>query len=110
MMPCFKYIPLTAILEKNINPYNYKNYGEKMAKKLIGKITHYFPKISVAVVELVGTLNAEDTIEIEGRETFQQKVESMQIEHSNVDQAKKGEAIGLKVVQEVRKGDKVYRI
>lgn len=80
-------------------------------KKLVGKVTHYFTKIGVAVVELLDTLKTGDKISIEGATTnFEQKVESMQIEHKPVEEAKKGDSIGLKVEDRVREGDLVYRV
>jgi translation elongation factor EF-Tu-like GTPase len=79
--------------------------------KLIGKVTHYFGKIGVAVIELEDTLRVGDTIRIVGGETdFTQTVESMEIEHKKVEEAKAGQAIGLKVNQKVREGYKVYKI
>lgn len=80
-------------------------------KKLVGKVTHYFTKISVAVVELLDELKIGDRISIEGATTnFQQTVGSMQIEHKNVEVATAGQAIGLKVDQRVREGDAVYKL
>ncbi len=80
-------------------------------KKLVGKITHYYGKIGVAVVELEDELSVGDEISIEGKTTnFRQKVESMQIEHKNIEKANPGDSIGLKVVEKVREGDKVYKI
>lgn len=80
-------------------------------KKLVGKVTHYYGKIGVAVVELEDELRVGDEISIEGKTTnFRQKVESMQIQHKNVEVAKAGDSIGLKVVEKVREGDKVYKI
>lgn len=80
-------------------------------KKFIGKITHYYGKIGVAVVELEDELNIGDEISIEGKLTnFRQRVESMQIEHENIEKAKPGDSIGLKVAEKVREGDKVYKI
>jgi putative protease len=80
-----------------------------MDKKRIGKITHFFPKISVAVIELEGNVKAGDTIEIEGHGgSFEQKIDSMQINHVAVNAAKKGDAIGMKVIQPVREGDVVF--
>jgi putative protease len=80
-------------------------------KKLVGKVTHYFTKIGVAVVELSDTLKIGDKISIEGATTnFEQEVESMQIEHEPVEEAKKGDSIGLKVKDRVREGDSVYKI
>jgi putative protease len=81
-----------------------------MDKKLIGKITHYFPKIGVAVVELSGDLKVGETITIEGKlGSFDQTVSSMQIEKADVPAAKRGQAIGMKVEQPVKEGDMVYK-
>ncbi|MEM0333534.1 MAG: translation elongation factor-like protein [Candidatus Aenigmatarchaeota archaeon] len=82
-----------------------------MEKVYVGKVTHFYPKISVAVIELENTLKKGDKISIEGRTTnFSQIVESMQIEHKDVNEGIKGQSIGLKVVERVREGDKVYKI
>lgn len=80
-------------------------------EKPIGKVTHYFTKISVAVIELNDELKVGDTIAIRGATTdLTQKVDSMQIEHENVEVANKGQSIGLKVQDRVREGDTVYKI
>lgn len=80
-------------------------------KKLVGRVTHYFTKIGVAVVELSDSLSVGDRISIEGATTnFQQTVESMQIEHKNVQSAKAGDSVGLKVRERAREGDLVYRL
>ena len=79
--------------------------------KEIGLISHYFAKISVAVVELKEALSAGDRILIQGETTnVEQIVESMQIENENIQSAAAGQSIGLKVDQRVREGDKVYKI
>ena len=76
----------------------------------IGRITHFFTKISVAVIELIAPLAVGDTIMIKGPTTdFEQPVESMQIEHNNVQRAEAGQSIGLKVAQRVRENDMVYK-
>jgi translation elongation factor EF-1alpha len=76
----------------------------------IGRITHFFTKISVAVIELTMPLAVGDTIVIKGPTTdFEQVVESMQIEHNNVQRAEAGQSIGLKVAQRVRENDMVYK-
>lgn len=83
---------------------------EKIEGKQIGKITHYFGKIGVAVIELEDTLKVGDTIRIVGGETdFKQTVDSMEVEHKKVNEANRGEAVGLKVIQKVREGYKVYK-
>lgn len=84
---------------------------EEIEGQLIGKITHYFSKIGVAVIELSNTLRVGDTIRIIGGETdFEQKVESMEVEHKKVEEAKSGEGVGLKVEQKVKEDYKVYKI
>lgn len=77
----------------------------------VGQVTHYYDKIGVAVVELTDTLAVGDEIRISGHgKEFTQKITSMQIEHENVESAKKGQAIGLKVDQKVKDGDEVFKI
>ena len=79
--------------------------------KLIGKISHYFSKIGVAVIELSDSLKTGETIRIVGGETdFEQAVDSMEVDHKKVDKAKKGDGVGLKVDQKVREGYKVYKV
>jgi acyl-CoA hydrolase len=79
------------------------------AEKPIGKVTHFFDKISVAAVKLLAPLKVGDIIRIKGHITdFVQKVESMQIEHANVLKAKKGDEIGIKVIDKIRDHDYVY--
>jgi len=81
-------------------------------EKLIGKITHYFGKIGVAVLELTeGDLRVGESIHIKGHGAdFSQTVDSMQVEHQNVEQAKKGDDVGLKVDEKVKEGAEVYKV
>jgi translation elongation factor EF-1alpha len=80
-------------------------------KKQIGEITHYFDHISVAVVKLSDKVKAGEKVLVEGHTTnFEQALDSMQVDHKPVKEAKKGESIGLKVADKVRAGDKVYRV
>lgn len=84
---------------------------EERKEKEIGKITHFFGKISVGVIGLTNDLVVGDTIHIKGATTdFDQPVDSMQIEHEKVEKAGKGQAIGLKVNEPVREGDVVYKV
>jgi putative protease len=77
----------------------------------IGSIGNYYSKISVAVIDLTGKIVVGDTIRVKGATTdLRQKVDSMQIEHANVQSAGPGQSIGLKVVDKVRKGDLVYKV
>ena len=80
-------------------------------KKLIGKITHYFSKIGVVVVELSDDITIGDRIRIEGATTsFEQVVESMEMDNTKVETATRGQAIGLKVKEKVRLHDAVYKL
>jgi translation elongation factor EF-1alpha len=78
----------------------------------IGKITHYFSKISVGVFDIVkGEVQIGDTIHIKGHTTdFYQKIQSMQVEHVPIESAHKGMQVGLKVESSVREGDLVFKV
>jgi putative protease len=80
------------------------------AKQEVGRITHFYPKILVAVVELKLPLAVGDRIQIVGPTThLDQVVESMQIEHKAITSAASGQSIGLKVADRVRETDVVYK-
>ena len=84
---------------------------EQAPEKEIGKVTHYYTKLGVAVVELTDTLKVGDKIKIKGATSdFEQPVESMQIEHEKIEEAKAGQSIGMKVKEHVREHDVVYKI
>ena len=76
----------------------------------VGHVTHFFSKVSVAVVELSLPLSVGDRIAIMGPVTdFEQTVDSMQIERSPIQRAEGGQSIGLKTVQPAREKDTVYK-
>ncbi len=84
---------------------------DAMAEERIGTISHYYGKIGVAIVELEDSLSVGDTVHIVGHTSdFTQEVASMQIEHENVEEAKSGQSIGLKVDQRTRQNDEVFRV
>jgi len=76
----------------------------------IGRITHYFSKIGVGIIEInKGTLQLGNTIHIQGHTTdYYQKISSMQMEHNSVEMVSVGETVGLKVDYEVRENDIVF--
>ena len=77
----------------------------------IGRVTHYFNKINVAVLSITDELKIGDTIHILGHTTdFTQKVTSMQIEHKNVSSVKTGDDFAMKVIKPVREHDVVYKV
>jgi len=77
---------------------------------VIGQVSHFFDRISVAVIDIKSKLNVGDKISFEGPQTnFVQPVNSMQIEHSPIKTAKPGDDVGMKVNQPVRVKDLVYK-
>jgi hypothetical protein len=85
---------------------------EVIKEKKIGKVTHYFDKLGVAVIKLSSIISVGDSIRIRGgKETdFKQKISSIEIKGEKVPEAKKGKEIGLKVKNKVRPGYLVYII
>ena len=84
---------------------------EETQEMQVGKVTHYFAKIGVAVIEVTdGSIKVGDEIHIKGHTSdFRQKVHSMQIEHESVELAEPGQSIGVKVSEPVRANDMVYK-
>ena len=84
----------------------------EMAEEEIGKVTHWFGHIQVAAIEITaGTLRVGDTIRIKGHTSdFTQKIDSMQIEHEQVQEATVGQAIGIKTAEHARVHDAVYKV
>ncbi len=83
-----------------------------MAEEKIGEVVKYFVKPGVAVIQLSkGSLSIGDTIHIKGHTTdLEQQIQSMQIEHKEVQTAGPGQAIGIKVKERVREGDAIYKV
>ena len=76
----------------------------------VGYVTHFFSKIKVAVLELTAPLAVGDRILVKGPTTdFEQVVKSMQIEHANIPRAEAGQSIGLKMADNARERDLVYK-
>jgi len=77
----------------------------------VGEMIHFFDKISVGVVKASKEIKKGDKIHIKGSTTdFDETVDSLQIDHKDVESIKKGEEAGMKVAEKVREGDKVYKI
>ena len=84
---------------------------EEPEEKEVGEIFDYFSKISVAAIKLTGKLKVGNKIHIKGHTTdFEQEVGSIQIHNKPVAEAKKGDDIGIKVDDRVRKNDKVFLV
>lgn len=82
-----------------------------MDEQLVGRVTHYFPKIEVAAVAVQhGDLRVGDTIRVSGSTSnFTQQVESMEIDRAAVQSAGVGDLVGIKVAQRARVNDLIYR-
>ncbi len=77
----------------------------------IGKVSDFFARPVVAGITLTATLKQGDKIHIKGYTTDMELiVDSMQIDNVDVNQAKAGDAIGVKVSERVRRGDTVYKV
>ncbi|NLZ32703.1 MAG: translation elongation factor-like protein [Firmicutes bacterium] len=82
-----------------------------MSREEIGRVKHYYSKISVAIIELSAPVKVGERITIVGPKTeFTQEISSMQVEHKNISSAQPGDLVGLKVIDKVREGDRVFRL
>ena len=78
-------------------------------EKPIGKITHYYGKIGVAIVKFNREVKVGETVHFKGPHTdFSQKIDSIQYDHKDIESAKKGQEVGIKVDQKVGEADEVY--
>ena len=78
----------------------------------IGKVEDYYNQIGVVAIEVTGDhVAVGDTVHFHGHTTdFTQTVNSMQIGHNPVQEAHKGDEIGIKVRERVRNHDRVFRV
>ena len=78
----------------------------------VGKVTHYYDKLGVAIIDLDGELSVGDEVKFAkgGEDFFKQKVDSIQVEHEKKDSAKKGDVIGLKTQEKVKEGTEVFKV
>lgn len=83
-----------------------------MDEVIVGRVTHYFPRVEVAVVELTDDeLRMGDSIRVLGTTSnFTQAIESMEIDHSPVELVRAGDEVAIRVVERARVGDLVFRI
>ena len=78
-------------------------------EKPIGEITHYYDHIGVAIIKFNKAMEKGETIAIRGAHTdFTQKIDSMQYDHKEINEAKKGQEVGIKVKEKARENDAVY--
>lgn len=78
----------------------------------VGKVTHYYDKLGVAIVDLDAVLSVGDKVKFVrgGEDLFEQNIDSIQIEHEKVESADKGKVVGIKTEKEVKEGAEVYKV
>jgi len=82
-----------------------------MERQEIGRVVHFYSKIGVAIIQLDSELKVGERIALIGSTTdLEQNVKSMQVEHQNIEDAKPGDLVGLKVKDRVREGDTVFKL
>jgi len=80
-------------------------------EKEIGKVTHWYDKLGVAVLDLKGALKAGDIVKVrKGAEEFEDTIVSMQVDHKNVSSAKKGDEVAVKFSQKTKEGAVIYKM
>ncbi len=80
-------------------------------EKSVGKITHYYDKIGVAIIDLTAPLKLNQTIHIKGPHSdFNQPVTQLQCDHKDIQEGKPGEQVGIKVEQKTHENDEVFVI
>lgn len=98
-------------LKKAISPrkkLELKKPGKKL--KPLGEVSNYFEHVGAVAIKLKDGLKVGDKIKFVGGEVdFEQEVKSMQIQHEAVQKAKKGDEVGIKIKEKVRKGYKVFK-
>jgi len=82
-----------------------------MEDEQIGVISNFFEHVGVAAIKLTDEIKIGDTIRIVGGDKdFTEVIDSMQIHHKNVESAKPGDEIGIKISDKARKGYKVFKV
>ncbi len=77
----------------------------------VGRVTHYFPHIGVAVLWLTGEVKLDDTLHILGHDTdLVQKVWSMEVEHQKILMGCPGMDVAIRVAGPVRRGDRIFLV
>jgi translation elongation factor EF-1alpha len=77
----------------------------------IGEVDDFFAKVSVAAFKVESDFAIGDTIHFKGHTSdVTQMVDSIQVDHKPVQAAKKGDSVGIKTKDRIRKGDTVYKV
>ncbi|MBI3088676.1 MAG: hypothetical protein HYY99_00205 [Candidatus Colwellbacteria bacterium] len=80
-------------------------------EKQIGEVTHYYSHLGVAIVKFDRAVKVGETVRFKGHTTdFTETINSIQFDHNDVPEAKKGQEVGIKVSEKVRDGDQVLEV
>lgn len=80
-------------------------------EEIIGEVTHYYSKLGVAIVKFNRDVKVGEGVHFKGATTdFEEAIQSMQYDHKDIEVAKKGQEVGIKVSQKVREGDQVFQV
>ncbi len=80
-----------------------------MAEQKVGKVSHWYDQIEVAVIKLEASLKVGDQIKVRrGEEEFDDEVASMQINHEEVKSGKKGDEVAVKLSKKAKEGAEVF--
>lgn len=78
-------------------------------EKPIGAVTHYYGGLGVAIVKFTTGVKIGEKVQFRGAHTdFEETIKSMQFDHKDIEEAKKGQEVGMKVKEKVREGDRVF--
>lgn len=79
--------------------------------KPIGKVTHFYGKIKVAIIKFKAPVKVGAEIAVRGATTdFKQVIVSMQYDHEPIKSASKGKEVGIKVKKKVHEGDEIFLV
>lgn len=82
----------------------------KSKEVFIGVVENYFDHVGVAAIKLKAGLKVGDKIRVVGGNVdYEQTVDSMQIQHKPINEAKKGDDVGIKLKEKVRKYYKICK-
>ncbi len=78
----------------------------------VGRVTDYFAHIDVVAIDVTAEgIKIGDTLHFRGHTTdFTHKIDSLQIEHDQVEEAGAGSSVGIKVKERARVHDVVLKV
>lgn len=86
--------------------------GVKYEGEKVGEVTHFFGKISVAVVMSSSPIKIGDKVKIydkEGNVIVEQEIKSMQIDGKDIEEVNAQTDFGMQVEGEVKSGYMIYK-